>query len=511
MVMRSSQDDREDFENSWQRTRDRKRESRAGSGSRRDRANSELEGEQPLKKFGLPPRPVPAVHRGHLEIDRKIRQLFPEGRGFSAADVGRFLEANSFALNAVSLANVLTRLAERPGDRAQLQDTVLADVTERALLMFLADEIKAGPREISSAWRVVASFGVTNGEILASLAEKTTRLLGVFGPLDFGFTAMGLAASRGGEQSVPPLLARACQAFRSRMRDFEPEAAALFLKALSQGDCTDQQLAIEVAAYMLEPRETGLPRGAGDNGRVQLQLDTLSLDSMGTLLRSLAIVQAISIEILDAVTERLEEAFLRTGSCGKALPRAKGAGDYLWAAVAMGYDVPPALKEELSCHIHSEFDQCKEARQREILSSVAMPALLAVGMNSPRVERSFRQLEKVRFEQKSPSSSLEIAIGTTLGSLGVAFELEHPVGPYRLDFLLKLPGGRIVNLEADGDAHHLLRDVSSNKLLAAYRGQDVVRDRVMESLGMEVVRVLASEWNAAPDKAKYIMARLGLP
>jgi len=84
----------------------------------------------------------------------------------------------------------------------------------------------------------------------------------------------------------------------------------------------------------------------------------------------------------------------------------------------------------------------------------------------------------VRRGQRSRSTKIEARVAEELDALGVAYLVQHPIGPFTVDFLL--PAANLV-VEADGHYWHV------QKRGAAER--DARRDAYLRGEGFEVLRL----------------------
>ncbi len=447
----------------------------------------------------------PATHKGgsgiapiRKAIGSELRELFGEATGFRIAGVRQLFDAKRGLMNHVLLADLLNRLS---GVGLKRDDTLRSDLAAlgtQVLAELLSDRVRPGPREITTAWRATEAIGIQDNDLLEELARRTKRVLHAFDALDFRFAIAGLASVQRPSPSIASLLASVCAAFRCQIPEAAPDSVLAVLIALGRSGCTDPGLARDINASLVEQGQGGA-----------LRMDALTLHSMAALVRCNAELRLREPLIFSRVTEHFRRAFLQGNGDNRALPGTHGAADYVWAGAAAGYTPPQDLLAALESHILAGLPLIQNPESALACSIVAIPALL-VARNGPSAE-SFKRFHDLESMERafSGDSSFEKNVAYVLDqSLGLSFQREFRLGPYSLDFLITLPGGRRVNLETDGDHHHLMRNVASNTLERSYLGRDVVRDRVLQLFGLETVRILGSEWNMARDKAELLRERL---
>lgn len=412
--------------------------------------------------------------------------------------VQQLLDARRHLMNHVSLTDLLNRLSAASLSGISEPSPELVSVGTRVLAELLSERVRPGPREITTAWRAVSSIGIKDPDLLDELARRTKRVMHAFETIDFAFAIAGLVSIARPSPILKGVLDQTLAMFQGYIPAASPDSLLSVLLALRRSGCTAPDLVQNINASLLEKGDSELPR-----------LDVLTLKSMGNLVRCNAELRHDDPSVFSLVTDYFYRAFLKEKDGCRTLPSAHGAGDYVWAAAVFGYEVPQELLTALEKHIHEEISHLQHHTQRLISSIVAIPALLvSSGQPSEDSIKRFHDLEAMQ-RSKSADSSFERKVAAVLGEeLGLAFEHEFLLGPYSLDFLVELPGERLVNIETDGDCHHLLWNVTTHTQETEYRGRDVVRDKVMRFFGVETVRVLASEWEAAQDKAQYLKQRL---
>lgn len=431
-------------------------------------------------------------------IASEIQQIFRSFGEVHPEEVQKFLDSRRHLMNHVSLTDLLNRLSAASLSGMHEPSPDLVTVSTKVLAELLSERVRPGPREITTAWRAVSSIGIKEPDMLDELARRTKRVMHAFDTIDFAFAITGLVSIARPSPTLQGVLGQTLAMFQGFIPASSPDSLLTVLLALRRSGCTAPQLVQHINASLLEKGDSNLPR-----------LDVLTLKSMGTLVRCNAELRHDNPSVFSLITDYFYQAFLDGEDGGRVLPGARGAGDYVWAAAVFGYEVPQELLTALEKHIHEEISQLPHPTQRLINSIVAIPALLvSSGEPSEDCIKRFHDLETMQ-RSKSADSSFERKVAAVLGEeLGLAFEQEFLLGPYSLDFLVELPGERLVNIETDGDCHHLLRNVATHSQETDYRGRDIVRDKVMQFFGVETVRVLASEWEAAEDKAQYLKQRL---
>ena len=113
-------------------------------------------------------------------------------------------------------------------------------------------------------------------------------------------------------------------------------------------------------------------------------------------------------------------------------------------------------------------------------------------MPRPRIPRNLTKARQLRAAMTLP----EVLLWNLLrGSPdGVRFRRQHPVGDFVLDFYC---AAAKVGIEIDGIAH----DMGGNPQ------RDLDRDAVLAGLGIEIVRIAATEGLASPERVAEMLVR----
>ncbi len=472
--------------------------------SKRDRLPRRAPGD-PDSEWSDKLRPTPSkIDHAALPMRKalatELQRLFRPDGDLKLTEVLAFFESKRHLMNHVTLTDLLNRLSAASLNRCDDLRAGLVSLGTLVLGELLSDRVQPapGPREITTAWRAVSSIGIKEADVLEDLARRTKRILHAFDTRDFAFAVTGLVSVATPSPAIKALLSSACAMFQGQIPGACPDSLVSVLLALRRSVCIEPTLVRKINASFLEQ---------GDGGC--LRLDSLSLNSMGALVRCNAELRHDDPKIFSSVTERFYQAFFGESLGGRILPGAAGAGEYVWASVAAGYQVPRELLNALEGHIHEEISRLPYPNLRLICSIVALPALL-VSCEKPS-DISLKRFHELEFMErlKPADSAFERSVAAVLSDgLGLSFEREFAIGPYSLDFLVRLPGGRTIDIETDGDMHHLVWNVATGTFEPSYRGRDIVRDKVMEYFGVETVRVLGSEWEAADDKTEHLRQRL---
>ena len=431
-------------------------------------------------------------------IASEMQRVFRSIDDVQPGDALEFFESRRHLMNHVLLTDLLNRLSAASLNSFSDNGAELVSVSTQVLSELLSERVRPGPREITTAWRAVSSIGISDPEILDDLARRTKRILHAFDTIDFAFAIMGLVSVDQPSPVIRAVLTTACAVFQGQIPSASPDSLLSVLLALHRSSSTEPDLVRKINESLLEEGEGHCVR-----------LESLPLRSMGTLVRCNAELRYENVELFSRVAEHFHRAFLDTPEGGRSLPGARGGGDFIWAAAVSGYAVPRTLLTALERHVYEEIASLSRPKQRLICSVVAVPALLVASKHpSEETIRRFHELESMD-RSNTFETAFERHVATVLSAdLGLSFQQEVSLGPFSLDFLIQLPGGRRVNLETDGDKHHLLWNIATNRSEMTYRGRNIVRDKVTQFFGIETIRVLGSEWEAAPNKVDYLNKRL---
>jgi very-short-patch-repair endonuclease len=437
--------------------------------------------------------------RSNQIIAKEIKSLFSSKSGVDTERAEHFLESRRCFLNHVALADILNRLSEQLIESDVALHASLQKLGVTVLRAFLAPEIKPGPRELATVWRAVGYLELQDGE-LDVLARRVKRLQGAFEPIDFAFTITGLACSPHRSKAVKEVLKSCCASFKGMVCESPPEALVAVLRGLCRGRCTDPELVDEIIKEFIDRDRKRLIAGSGE-----------SLAHLTFAARCNAVLRRENGDVMEYVTQQLQALTNQPYENWRDVLGVEAAADYVWGCAALSHPIPRPLAARLEQHIHNQLPFVFDPRKRYIFATVAMPALMMVAAPpSTKTTGAFQQLES-KNERAGHLSNLEREVERELtSSLNVRFKREFPLGPYRFDFLLESRDGRVIDLEIDGDSHHLLYDISAALVSDRYRGGDIIRDKFVRSCGIEVVRILASEWGASRDKVGLLREKLGL-
>ncbi len=195
----------------------------------------------------------------------------------------------------------------------------------------------------------------------------------------------------------------------------------------------------------------------------------------------------------------------RKGEATLALARCIRATDVLDAPVARNLIAAFAERVQADHESFPEHTRLKIARQLG-------PVLIVRDIDMPQcMTHLFNSTVNLFSELPSAHSTFEMRVGQVLSDLGIAFERAVHRASFELDFLVQTKAGIEVNLEVDGEMFHLVNRIDVDDSEPEYSARDQYRDKVLQKLGIPVVRIRSTEWDLYGYNEKDILLERKIP
>lgn len=438
--------------------------------------------------------------RSNAIIAREIKDLFSSRKEIDLEKVGLFIESRRMLLNHVAIADVLNRLSDGFIEGGESRHAEFRRVGVTLVKEFLSSRIRPGPREVATVWRAVGYLDIGEHDCLEELSRRVKRLRGAFEPIDFAFAISGMASVSNRTKEVKDVLLSCCAHFRGVASESPSEALVAVVRSLCRGRCVDGELIDEVAHTLIDRDRRGVMSSTRD-----------SIGFVAYAFRSCAFLRHENAQLSEYTSQRFADVVSQPRESWRDLLSVEAVGDFLWGSAVSSISVPRDIVQALEGYLHEQLRHVSHSKKRYIFATTAMPALMLLGAPpSPATTGAFQGFESEPSPAR-PESSIEREVARALTvDLNIKFQREFPLGPYRFDFLIERRGGRVIDLEVDGDFHHHVYDINTGETTHQRKGSDVLRDLLVSSCDIEVVRILGSEWAAARDKSQLLREKLRL-
>jgi hypothetical protein len=196
--------------------------------------------------------------------------------------------------------------------------------------------------------------------------------------------------------------------------------------------------------------------------------------------------------------------FLESGS-------ASGLAAMIRALEAHDHPIPERLLNMFSARCGACWDSYSIMDQTLIAGQFA-PVLLGRGIQPPAaMAQLLYNQDSLEGVLRYQTETIEEIVGARLSAMSLNFEHGVVRHSFEMDFLVRVPGRPPIDLEIDGVHCHTI-EVLDGKLAPwdeVPRSQ-AFRDRVLQRLGYDIVRLSVTDWLAAPadQKADLLRRRL---